>query len=117
MLVEVDVSLSVAVLVAEVPDAEPEPEAEPEIEPEALTLALLLVSAGAVVEEDDVDCCEAVASLVVLLLELELVPAGVVSMPEVLVFVSTEQPVRAAITPRTLTNLRYLFFILLPSEV
>ena len=111
MLVEVDASLSVAVLVAEVPVAEP----EPEIEPEALTLALLLVSAGAVEVELEVDCCDAVASRVVLL-ELELVPAGVVSMPEVLVFVSTEQPVRPAITPRTLTNLRYLFFILLPSE-
>jgi hypothetical protein len=113
VLVEVDVPVSLLLLVADVPLAVPEPETEPEIEPDALTLALL-VSAGAVVEV--AADCDALASRLVLL-ALVLVPAGVLSMLDVLVFVSTEQPVRPATTPRTLTKVTYLFFIRFSSEV
>lgn len=96
LLDEVAVSVPVAVpLLVAVPVPEAVPDAEPEIEPEALTPALLLVSDGVVVAELDevpsTDC-------VLLLVELVAAESDVVSVPEVLVFVSTEQPV----TPRAM---------------
>lgn len=86
-------SVALLLLVAPVPEAVPD--ADPEIEPDAFTLALALVSAGVVVVE-----LAEVWSVVLVLVELVAAESDVVSMPEVLVLVSTEQPV----TPRAMAK-------------